>query len=76
MPAPQPLHARRRTGRPRRLRVSVGSATPNFFTAERVDLLTAIAGALGALIERSAARRARIASRVAALPRGPVRARL
>jgi len=30
------------------LRVSVGSATPNFFTTERVDLLTAIAGALGA----------------------------
>ena len=33
--------------------LDVGSAAPNFFSAERVDLLTAIAGALGALIENA-----------------------
>ena len=33
--------------------LDVGSAEPNFFSVERVDLLTAIAGALGALIENA-----------------------
>ena len=33
--------------------LDVGSATPGFFSPERVDLLTAIAGALGALIENA-----------------------
>ncbi len=33
--------------------LDVGSAAPNFFSAERVQLLTAIAGALGALIENA-----------------------
>ncbi len=33
--------------------LDVGSAVPNFFSVERVDLLTAIAGALGALIENA-----------------------
>ena len=33
--------------------LDVGSAAPGFFSTERVDLLTAIAGALGALIENA-----------------------
>ncbi len=33
--------------------LDVGSATPGFFSTERVHLLTAIAGALGALIENA-----------------------
>ena len=33
--------------------LDVGSAVPHFFTPERVDLLTAISGALGALIENA-----------------------
>ena len=33
--------------------LDVGSAAPDFFNVERVDLLTAIAGALGALIENA-----------------------
>ena len=33
--------------------LDVGSAAPDFFSAERVELLTAIAGALGALIENA-----------------------
>ena len=67
MPAPQPLHA----AAARAVRADCGSATPNFFSAERVDLLTAIAGALGALIERPATRRARIASRGRRCPTAP-----